>query len=294
MSKTIQFTDNSSNASTWLWEFGDGNTSTQQNPVHTFETFGSYMVRLTITDGMGNSDETHQFIQITDTSDPVGDLQSNLPPDPPEPEEEQEEQQTYSEPMPSSPPTGYNPQMGIFQTDALSPEGQWIWSGFGWVENNNYIPPETTTSDETDNTEETGNTQPTTQTYTLTGTISQFGASNTGPFSISNVNYPTLIQEISSGDTIIVNGNTNYIQSVSLTGAEINLALGLGDSMYGDSFSFSMTIVSEQIGLQPGDTSGNTGGDTGGDNGDTGDDGGDDYGGDDLPPGGGRPGITGP
>ena len=42
------------------------------------------------------------------------------------------------------------------------------------------------------------------------------------------------------------------------------------------------------------ETQGNTGGDTGGDNGDTGDDGGDDYGGDDLPPGGGRPGITGP
>ena len=101
-------------------------------------------------------------------------------------------------------------------------------------------------------------------------------------------------REKMSDDTIIINGSTNYIQGVSSTEARINLALGLGDSMYGDSFSFSMTIVSEQIGLQPGDTSGNTGGDTGGDNGDTGDDGGDDYGGDDLPPGGGRPGITGP
>ena len=155
MSKTIKFTDNSSNASTWLWEFGDGNTSTQQNPVHTFETFGSYMVRLTITDGMGNSDETHQFIQITDTSDSVEDLQSNLPPDPPELEEEQEEQQeeqqTYTEPAPSSPPAGYNPQMGMLQVGTLSPEGQWIWSGFGWGVNPNYSPPETTTDDETDN-----------------------------------------------------------------------------------------------------------------------------------------------
>ena len=80
----------------------------------------------------------------------VGD-QSNLPPAS-EPEEEQEEQQTYSEPMLSSHLfTGYNPQMGMFQTDALSPEGQWIWSGFGWVENGNYVPPETTTDDETDN-----------------------------------------------------------------------------------------------------------------------------------------------
>ena len=154
MSKTISFTDNSSNASTWLWEFGDGNTSTQQNPVHTFETFGSYMVRLTITDGMGNSDETHQFIQITDTSDSVGDLQSNLPPDPPEPEEEQEEQQTYSEPMPSSQPVGFNPQMGRLQVGTLSPEGQWVWDGYSWNVNPNYSPPETTTNDETDNTTE--------------------------------------------------------------------------------------------------------------------------------------------
>ena len=147
MSKTISFTDNSSNVSTWLWNFGDGNTSTEQNPIHTFETFGSYMVTLTVTDGMGNADETQQFIEITDTSSNQQEEQQEEQ----QQEEQQEEQQTYSEPAPSSPPAGYNPQMGMFQTDALSPEGQWIWSGFGWVENGNYVPPETTTDDETDN-----------------------------------------------------------------------------------------------------------------------------------------------
>ncbi|MDR2855967.1 MAG: PKD domain-containing protein, partial [Methanomicrobiales archaeon] len=34
----------------WLWEFGDGRTSTEQNPVHTYETLGTYMVSVTAID----------------------------------------------------------------------------------------------------------------------------------------------------------------------------------------------------------------------------------------------------
>lgn len=32
----------------WLWEFGDGQTSTEQNPVHTYVAAGDYTVRLTV------------------------------------------------------------------------------------------------------------------------------------------------------------------------------------------------------------------------------------------------------
>lgn len=32
----------------WLWDFGDGNTSTEQNPQHKFDDFGDYQVSLTI------------------------------------------------------------------------------------------------------------------------------------------------------------------------------------------------------------------------------------------------------
>ncbi|MEM1214587.1 MAG: PKD domain-containing protein [Bacteroidota bacterium] len=32
----------------WSWDFGDGNSSTEQNPVHTYATAGTYSVRLTI------------------------------------------------------------------------------------------------------------------------------------------------------------------------------------------------------------------------------------------------------
>lgn len=54
----IQFTDNSSNAPTsWLWDFGDGNTSTSQNPSHTYTTSGTYTVSLTATNAFGSDDE---------------------------------------------------------------------------------------------------------------------------------------------------------------------------------------------------------------------------------------------
>lgn len=36
------------NPTSWLWNFGDGNTSGQQNPVHTFSNVGTYPVTLTV------------------------------------------------------------------------------------------------------------------------------------------------------------------------------------------------------------------------------------------------------
>ena len=51
---TVVFTDMSTlNPSSWLWDFGDGNTSTQQNPVHTYATGGTYTVCLTATNACG-------------------------------------------------------------------------------------------------------------------------------------------------------------------------------------------------------------------------------------------------
>lgn len=43
----------------WLWEFGDGQTSTEQNPVHTYAAAGNYTVRLTVygAGGVGASQE---------------------------------------------------------------------------------------------------------------------------------------------------------------------------------------------------------------------------------------------
>lgn len=47
----IQFTDSSfGNSVSWQWDFGDGETDTAQNPLHTFDQTGSYLVCLTIHD----------------------------------------------------------------------------------------------------------------------------------------------------------------------------------------------------------------------------------------------------
>ena len=40
---------------TYLWEFGDGTSSTQPNPTHTYAAKGSYTVRLRVSDGVNES-----------------------------------------------------------------------------------------------------------------------------------------------------------------------------------------------------------------------------------------------
>ena len=53
---TVVFTDTSTgDPDQWLWDFGDGNTSTQQNPAHTYAEEGSYVVTLTATNDLGSS-----------------------------------------------------------------------------------------------------------------------------------------------------------------------------------------------------------------------------------------------
>ena len=54
----IQFEDQSAEAATWVWDFGDGASSTAQDPVHRYETPGQYEVSLTVTDSAGCSSTT--------------------------------------------------------------------------------------------------------------------------------------------------------------------------------------------------------------------------------------------
>jgi PKD repeat protein len=52
----VAFTDTSTGSPTsWSWDFGDGATSTEQSPTHTFATDGSYTVTLTATTSGGSS-----------------------------------------------------------------------------------------------------------------------------------------------------------------------------------------------------------------------------------------------
>ena len=45
---TVNFTDTSLGATSWSWDFGDGTTSTLQNPSHTYTAAGNYTVALYI------------------------------------------------------------------------------------------------------------------------------------------------------------------------------------------------------------------------------------------------------
>lgn len=57
---TVQFTNQSSGMGTlsYLWNFGDGLTSTTQNPSHTYTQTGSYSVSLQVTNQYGCSNDT--------------------------------------------------------------------------------------------------------------------------------------------------------------------------------------------------------------------------------------------
>lgn len=50
----VAFTDTSTGGPTqWTWSFGDGNSSTQQNPVHVYAGSGSFIVQLTVNNAVG-------------------------------------------------------------------------------------------------------------------------------------------------------------------------------------------------------------------------------------------------
>lgn len=60
---TIQFLDQSLYAPhTWLWDFGDGNTSTLQNPTHTYSANGLFQVKLKVWNNYGVDSATRIVI----------------------------------------------------------------------------------------------------------------------------------------------------------------------------------------------------------------------------------------
>ncbi len=62
-------TDVDGSVVSWFWDFGDGQSSSVQHPVHSFATTGTYLVTLDITDdsGLKNSSETELQIEMDDS-----------------------------------------------------------------------------------------------------------------------------------------------------------------------------------------------------------------------------------
>ena len=64
---TVQFTDTSANSPTsWFWSFGDGESSTLENPAHTYAAGGTYTVKLTAANSAGSNSVTRSgYITVT-------------------------------------------------------------------------------------------------------------------------------------------------------------------------------------------------------------------------------------
>ena len=72
---TVQFTDESVGfPDTFLWDFGDGTTSTEQNPEKTYADAGSFEVTLTVTNITDSNTSGPQIIEVLPVPDLVADF----------------------------------------------------------------------------------------------------------------------------------------------------------------------------------------------------------------------------
>ncbi len=71
----VDFTNTLTPGATYNWNFGDGNTSTLENPTHNYSTTGSFIVTLVVTNSSGCSDSTTQTIVISNA--PSADFSAN-------------------------------------------------------------------------------------------------------------------------------------------------------------------------------------------------------------------------
>jgi PKD repeat protein len=70
---SVTFTDASTNTPTsWAWTFGDGGTSTAQNPTHSYTAAGTYTVVLVATNAAGSNTKTRTgYVVVSDQPRPI-------------------------------------------------------------------------------------------------------------------------------------------------------------------------------------------------------------------------------
>ncbi|GJM31880.1 MAG: hypothetical protein DHS20C18_08810 [Saprospiraceae bacterium] len=82
-SLTQIFNDASTNVPTqWLWDFGDGNISTEQHPIHTYAEATSYLVCLLATNACGMDTVCQTILIINTIQDPSQQIELTISPNP--------------------------------------------------------------------------------------------------------------------------------------------------------------------------------------------------------------------
>jgi parallel beta-helix repeat protein len=74
--ESVQFSDASRTGCEiveWLWDFGDGGTSTEQNPTHVYDVEGVFTVTLAVRDACGYTDTVSRRSYITAKATPAGE-----------------------------------------------------------------------------------------------------------------------------------------------------------------------------------------------------------------------------
>ena len=68
---SVQFTDSSANTASWYWDFGDGNSSQDQSPLHTFPNSGTYPVKLIVENECGKDSLTMDVSILISSLNPL-------------------------------------------------------------------------------------------------------------------------------------------------------------------------------------------------------------------------------
>lgn len=77
-SLTVDFSNESTNSTTYFWDFDDGNNSNQKDPSHTFDTMGIYQIKLIVTNACGSDSVIREVnvgnVGIPDRDNPVSSV----------------------------------------------------------------------------------------------------------------------------------------------------------------------------------------------------------------------------
>lgn len=67
VNESLQFEGRAENGTepySWFWDLGDGNSSSEQNPIHIYGSAGNFTVNLTVTDNVSDTASDSAFVII--------------------------------------------------------------------------------------------------------------------------------------------------------------------------------------------------------------------------------------